>query len=267
MRRDRTSEGRAILLPDTWAGPYTGRKVTPCRRGTILSGRGNSDEDSWLRVTIIGRDPLAVTGMHHILNELPFVWLNTLTCIPDEFEFSEQDIVIWLRMRYDGMPELAGQVASLCRRHPGIKQLVISDLLPSLTPPGPGPLSGVWLARGTESCEILSALLRGMIRTPRNGPLVSRRLGRMQWRILQLRAVGECTRSIADICGISVKTVSGHESLIRERLGIRGRLEYAWLLRSVVQIQTAVPGLFREMKHLKKSVLRTGRTSAMEEMT
>ncbi|ELE9730698.1 hypothetical protein RM407_004401 [Enterobacter kobei] len=61
------------------------------------------------------------------------------------------------------------------------------------------------------------------------------------------------TSSIAQACGISIKTVSVHESALRERLGVSGRAEYAWLLRSVKQMQKVLPILGREVRYLKNN--------------
>lgn len=260
MRRRRPGTDASLLLPDSWSGPYSRPENAPVRsRGrTMQPGGGGCDARDWLRVTIVGRDPLAVTGMRHLLASHASVWLNICTYVPDKASLAGQDIVIWLRVHHDGMPDLAGHVASLCRLQPAIKQLVVSDFLPALTPPGPGPLSGVWMARGGENRDMLSALLRCIIHTPRVcGPLLTRRLSRTQWRILLLRAAGACTRSIAVICGISIKTVSVHESAIRERLGLYGRIEYAWLLRSVALMQDAVPALRRDVRRLSAKGLES----------
>lgn len=254
VRRSRPSDGFSFLLPDVWAGSSTsGQRSGHEVNKTLLSGRRCNDEEAWMRVAIISRDPMAVMGMRHLVVRCEPVWLCIYKDVPDREELAGQDIVIWLRMHHDGMPDLAGHVAWLCRHNPKLKQLVISDALPAATPTGPGPLSGVWMARGNESREMIYALLLQIMRAPiAPGPMLTQRLGRMQWRVLLLRAAGINTHSIAYKCGISVKTVSVHESVIRERLGIRGRAEYAWLLRSVAQMQAAVPALCRDVCGLKK---------------
>lgn len=253
MRRSRQGESVSMLLPDTWAGPLSSGKHDRKVKEVLLPGRGGNNEDTWLRVAIIARDPMAVMGMRHLLARDEPVWLSTYSDIPDGSALLHQDIIIWIRMHHDGMPELAGHVARLCRNKPQLKQLVISDALPAATPPGPGPLTGVWLARGNESQEMLYALLRLVMRAPPPcGPMLTKRLGRMQWRVLLLRAAGAATPCIASSCGIAVNTVSVHESAIRERLGINGRSEYAWLLRSVAQMLAAVPALCRDVRRREK---------------
>jgi hypothetical protein len=209
-------------------------------------------------VAIVGRDPLAVAGMRYLLIHETTVWLRICNHVPPTAALTGLDMVIWLRVHHDGMPDLAGHVTRLCRAASGVKQLVISDALPMRIPSGPGPFSRVWLARGSESCEMLSVLLRLVMKAPPAvTPLLKKRMGRVQWRVLSLRAAGVGTRDIARICSMSEKTVSVHESALRERLGVSGRSEYAWLLRSVAQMQAAVPGLFREVHRLAKARTRT----------
>ncbi|MFP2240628.1 helix-turn-helix transcriptional regulator [Pseudescherichia vulneris] len=260
MRRNRQGDGVSVRLPDTWSGPSSPSKNVQELKEVLLPGRGGNVEDSWVRVAIIARDPMAVMGMRHLLARDEPVWLSTYREIPDGSALLHQDIIIWIRMNHDGMPDLAGHVARLCRNKPQLKQLVISDALPAATQPGPGPLAGVWLARGNESREMLYALLRLVMRAPLPcGPMLTKRLGRMQWRVLLLRAAGATTSSIAARCAIAVNTVSVHESAIRERLGISGRSEYAWLLRSVAQMLAAVPALSRDVHRRKK---RNGREAS-----
>lgn len=252
MRRcGRSGDSNIYLLPDGWVGSS---KSGPSKGGdeVLLNGKDFTEKAGGNRVTVIGRDPLAMVGMRHMLARGEPVWLRTMRDIPENGELVGQDVVIWIRMRHDGMPDLVGHVARHCRNNPSLKQLIISDELPASIPPGPGPLSGVWLARGCETREMLYAMLHLILRSPPpTGPMLTKRLGRMQWRVLLLRASGVKTGAIADVCGISVKTVSVHESAIRERLGVSGRFEYAWLLRSVAQMQAAVPALCRDVVHLK----------------
>jgi len=196
--------------------------------------------------------------MRHLLAHGTSVWLRICNHVPSTAALIGLDMVIWLRVHHDGMPDLAGHVTRLRRAAPGVKQLVISDALPMSIPSGPGPFSGVWLARGRESREMLSALLRLVMKAPPAvTPLLRKRMGRAQWRVLSLRAAGVGIRDIAKICGMSEKTVSVHESVLRERLGVSGRSEYAWLLRSVAQMQAAVPALCREVHRLAKAHTRT----------
>lgn len=251
-RRCRPNDNSTSILPDAWPGTSVCRQDGEFEQAVLLNSGGNTEGATWKRLTIIGRDPLAIAGMRHMLAHGAPIWLRTMTDVPDTGQLVGQDVAIWIRMRHDGMPDLVGHVARHCRNNPALKQLVISDALPASIPPGPGPLSGVWLARGCETREMLYALLRLIMRTPPpTGPMLKKRLGRMQWRVLLLRASGVETSVIADVCGISIKTVSTHESAIRERLGVRGRFEYAWLLRSVAQMQAAVPALCRDVVRLK----------------
>lgn len=252
-RRRRSDDTPSVLLPDTWPKNGIRRQddldaseehllARPCVRGVSL-----------IRVTLISRDPLAAESIKCMLiNEKP-IRLRTLYDIPETESLVGQDVVIWVRMNHDGMPDLAGRVAWLCRNCQEIKQLILSDALPSGVRPGQAPLSGVWIARGCESREMIYALLLRVIFSPRPiGPMLTHRLGRMQWRVLLLRATGAHTEVIARFCGISVKTVSVHETAIRERLGISNMSEYAWLIRSVAQMQKAVPALSRGVRGLKK---------------
>ncbi len=256
MRRYRRKTDIApVLLPDSWTGDdSTYRQSNTGRREALIEERRDVAGIASMRVTIISRDPLAAAGMRHMLSRVTPISLSTRYCIPQKInELSDQDVVIWIRMHHDGMPDLAGHVARLCRNTSTLKQLVISDALPVSFAPGPGPLSGVWMVRANESREMLYAMLREVIRAQRpNGPMLTKRLGRMQWRILLLRASGAATRAIAEVCGISVKTVSAHESAFRERLGVRGRLEYMWLLRSAALMQEAIPALCRDIRRLKR---------------
>lgn len=238
-----------LVLPDL----LIPRKVASATNNSRFPDQVNADGTARPRVAIIARDPLAMAGMCHMLAQSAPDCVCTYSFIPDIGMLVEHDIVIWIRVHHDGMPDLAGHVAWLCRKSPGVRQLVISDSLPGGIPAGPGPLSGVWLARGSESREMLFALLRLVMQSPRpSGPVLTKRLGRMQWRVLLMRARGADTSTIADSCGISVKTVSVHESTLRERLGINRRSEYAWLLRSVIQMQKVVPALRRNVSQLNK---------------
>ena len=240
-----------LLLPDDWPGERIkgARRVREAQEELLVPDWIHPAWADWTRVTVIGRDPWAVTGMRHILARCGAIRLRVLRDIPAECKtgLNDTDVVVWLRLRNDGQSELSGHIARIRRTCPWIKQFVISDALPRNMARGPSALSGVWTAHAGEGCETLYSLLaRVLTAPPPAGPLLSRMLNRSQWRVLLLRARGLNTKDIAATCRIGYKTVSVHESAIRERLGIENRAEYAWLLRSVSLIQTAVPGLARE---------------------
>lgn len=254
MKRRRPGCDAALLLPDNWPKTRLNENVSSGVCETLQPGSMRSPAETWPRIAIIARDPFATIGIRYLLTSGPSVWLRTYDHVPAESALKDVDVVIWLRMHHDGLPDLAGHVVSLCRLRCRLKQLVISDLIPTGIPPGPGPLSGVWISRANECREMLSAMLRVVIRAPPpSGSILAKRLGRMQWRVLLLRAAGMDTSSIAQACGISIKTVSVHESALRERLGVSGRAEYAWLLRSVKQMQKVLPILGREVRYLKNN--------------
>lgn len=250
-----------LALPDDWPGERIAgaRRVKDAGEELLVPDWIRPEWATWTRVTLVGRDPWGVAGLRHLLARCGAVRLRVLKDIPagdgKAGDLAQADVVVWLRLRGDGMPELSGHVARLRRQYPGIKQLVISDALPQNLAMGPGALSGVWTAHGRERHEALYGLLAAVLTAPpASGPLLSRMLNRSQWRVLLLRASGLNTRDIAQVCGIGYKTVSVHESAIRDRLGIMNRVEYAWLLRCVKLILAAVPGLMRGTMRTGKEV-------------
>lgn len=264
-QRYRTQEAplSGLALPDDWPGErLTGTRVRRVRDGgeeLLVPDWIRPEWASWTRVILVGRDPWGVAGLRHLLARCGAVRLRVLQALPADADgaalLAEADVVVWLRLHGDGMPELSGMVAGLRRRCPWLRQLVISDALPRSLAASPCALSGVWTAHGRERCEFLYGLLAAvMAAPPPSGPLLSQMLNRSQWRVLLLRASGLNTKDIATACGTGYKTVSVHESAIRERLGIVNRVEYAWLLRCVKLILAAVPGLLRGTTRTGKAV-------------
>lgn len=207
-------------------------------------------QSDWItcnRVTIIGRDPFAATGLRYLLARQGSVRLTFLHDIAElENDLDSSELLIWIRVRDDGLPELAGTVAKLSRLFPKLKQLVISDSLPIKQPAGQTILSGVWQACARESVNILYRLLIYVLTCERRSePLMRRRLGRMQSKVLFMRAEGVDARTIAKVCGIAVKTVRAHESMIKKRMYIINHKEYAWLLRSCLLLKQELPGIER----------------------
>lgn len=241
-----------LVLPDDWPGEnLRGTQSRLIRDGNeelLVPDWIRSDWVSWKRVTVIGRDVWAVAGLKQMLARCGAVRLRLLTDVPETCDpaLAKADLVVWLRMHHDGLPDLPGYVATLRRRHPLVRQLVISDALPQAMPSGTCALSGVLAVRGTASMEVIYDLLtRALTAPPATGPLLLKMLNRSQWRVLLFRAAGKSTAEIATGCNIGYKTVSVHESAIRDRMHITNRAEYAWLLRCVQQIRQVVPGLTR----------------------
>ncbi|MBK0469650.1 helix-turn-helix transcriptional regulator [Klebsiella aerogenes] len=237
-------------LPDSWPGTRQscgGRWVEDRGAELLVPGWIKPDWANWIRVTVVGRDPYALSGVRHLLARCGAIRLRVLADIPPSTAgFGDPDVVIWLRLRYDGLAELAGYVAALRRTHPQVRQLAISDTLPAGLAEQSCPLTGVWMATGQVRTDALYALLGRVLTTPApRAPLLTPVLNLSQWRVLLLRAGGANSRRIADACGVSVKTVSVHESAIRERLGLMNQVEYAWLMRAVHAVMQAVPGLAR----------------------
>lgn len=237
------------VLPDTWPGSQLkeGRQVATNDAELLMPRWIKPDWIAWNRVTIIGRDPFAVTGVRHLLARQGTVRLKILTDVPKlEEDLDSPEVLIWIRVRNDGLPDLAGAVANLSRKFPKLKQLVISDALPINQSAGQAILSGVWQACAREKVGILYRLLNHVLTTERRSETILRKkLGRMQWKVLLMRAMGADTNTIAKVCGIGVKTVSAHESVVKKRMNIINRTEYAWLLRSSLLLKEALPAIER----------------------
>ena len=249
-------------LPDGWPGtPQSGggRRVQDGGAELLVPGWIKPDWANWIRVTVVGRDPHALAGVRHLLARCGAIRLRVLADIPPSAAgLGEPDVVVWVRLRHDGLAELAGYVAALRRTHPQVRQLVISDALPAGLAGQACPLTGVWMATGQVRPDALYALLGRVLTTPApRGPLLAPVLNLSQWRVLLLRAGGADTRRIAEACGTSVKTVSVHESAIRERLGLANRVEYAWLMRAAHNVMQAVPGLARRALVMTEGVNET----------
>lgn len=230
------------MLPDAW--PKNDPKAEDA---ILLQARcGIPDWSMWRHVTLIGRDPLAIDGIRHLLARHGNIRLRVHKTPPAPGEsLSEQtDVVIWVRTKSDGLPELAGHIAGFCRKNPMLRQLVISDFLPAGMTGGPAPVAGVWMVGGREAVAVIDEFLKQVLNTSRKpGQVLTKRLSRMQWRVLLMRASGADTRAIADAFGIAIKTVYLHEAAVRQRLGLQNRVEYTWLLRSVALIAETMPVL------------------------
>lgn len=242
----------SLVLPDGWPGdPIRGAQSRSVRDGSaeiLMPNWIKPDWASWKRVTVVGRDTWSVSGLRHILARSGAIRLTLLKDIPAQCDpaLTQADLVVWLRMFGDGLPELSGHITVLRRRYPQVRQLVLSDALPRTMPPGFSALTGVLAVQASASTEdIYELICRALKLPPVTGPLLSKVLNRSQWRILLLRAAGKSIMEIVAICGISYKTVNTHEAAIKKRMHISNRVEYAWLLRSVQQMQQAVPGLTR----------------------
>lgn len=237
------------VLPDTWPGSQLeeSRRVTTSDAELLMPSWIKPDWVDWSRVTIIGRDPLAVTGLRYLLARQGTVRLKILTDIPElAKDLDSPDVLIWIRVRNDGISDLAGVVAKFSRKFPKLKQLVISDALPINQAAGKSIFSGVWQANAREKVSILYRLLSHILTTEYHpGTIFREKLGRMQWKVLLMRANGADTNTIAKFCGIGVKTVSAHESVVKKRMNIRNRTEYAWLLRSSLLLKEALPAIER----------------------
>lgn len=251
--RNHEASFTGLVLPDDWPGDRLSsgrtRRVTDGCEELLLPDWIKPEWSSWTRVIIVGRDVWGITGIRHLLARCGAIRLRVLKNMPKDADLEGANITIWLRLKNDGLPELSGHVAMLRRRFPQLKHFVISDALPRAMANGKSALSGVWIARGRENADALYQILSKAITAPSPaGPLLSRILSPTQWRVLLLRSAGMDTASIAEACTISYKTVSVLESAIRERLGITNRVEYAWLLRCIILVQAAVPGLARKMR-------------------
>ncbi|EMQ7269366.1 TPA: LuxR family transcriptional regulator [Shigella flexneri] len=212
------------------------------------------ENTTWTNVTVIGLDLFAICGVCSLLKRVGGVKLQVFTSLPTDMNvLTDSSIVIWVKMRHDGLPELAGHIVKVCRRYRLMRQLVISDAIPEGMTNDIGPLSRVWLTHGSAKVDILLSSLRKVLNAHcLPSPLFIKRLGRVQWRVLLLRAKGISTRKIAEICGIGLKTVSAHESAIRERLGTRNKSEYVWLVRNAQLIQQAIPALGRDASRYER---------------
>lgn len=79
------------------------------------------------------------------------VKLQVFTSLPTDMNvLTDSSIVIWVKMRHDGLPELAGHIVKVCRRYRLMRQLVISDAIPEGMTNDIGPLSRVWLTHGVQ---------------------------------------------------------------------------------------------------------------------
>lgn len=201
--------------------------------------------DKLSRVTLVGRNVWSLIGICHLLGRYEDVIFGVMHDLPKAVdELDKSDVVVWLREKNDGFPELASLVVRLRRLRPDIKQLVVSDFIPAGLTEIHCPLSGVWVAHGRARTEMLIDLLDIVIAAPsRAGSLLSKTLSPGQWKVLQLRVAGFNANEIAQICRIGYKTVSVQESAIRYRLGLANRAEYAWLLRCVAALMDVAPGL------------------------
>ena len=248
-------------LPDAWPGVCVteGRGIKGINDEIFISAGYVPEWGAWTRVTVIGHDSLAISGIRHLLAQYGNIRLKVYQHPPllQEGLPEQPDVVIWVRTWPDGMPELAGYVIAFCRRYPTLRQLVISDFLPSGLCSGFSSIAGVWQVSGREKLTTIDSFLKLALLTPRRaGPLLKHRLSRMQWQIVLLRAAGANTDSITHACGLEMKKVYMLEATARQRLGVKNRVDYAWLLRSVERIAEAIPALKPKSLHkLKETFL------------
>ncbi|HEC2037743.1 TPA: LuxR family transcriptional regulator [Klebsiella oxytoca] len=240
------------ILPDAWPGMQDeiGRRVTEGETEFLVPGWIMPDWASWLNVTLVCPDPWAQTSVRNLLARSGAVRLRVVkNAAAVVAEPGDPDMVVWVRLRHDGQPEIARHVAILRRIRPHARQLVISDAIPPGMSVERCPLTGVWLANGRECVsELYSLLTRALTAKPMLDMFRPNALSATQWRVLLMRAAGADTQAIIEASGMSYKTVSVHESAIRERLGLVNRAEYAWLLRAVSHTIAVMPGITRLAK-------------------
>lgn len=256
MRSRKATDLSSGFLYESLSGSVT--KQDPAIDEAMLeSAYMQSKWADWKNVTIVGTDHWAITGLRHLLAPCGGIRLKVFNHLPERDAWGEPDVVIWMRERFDTLPELAAEILQLRRLHPKIKQLVISDFLPpGLTFPHKSPFNGITLAQAKESIELLrnkiAALLSGK---PVKEGMVKEILTPGQWRVLCMMANGANTRQVATLSNTSIKTVLTQRGHAMLRLGLRNRVELAFVLRGIVQMQQIVPAVLRRVP----PALRTSR--------
>jgi DNA-binding CsgD family transcriptional regulator len=238
-----------LLLPDHWSGKEISKEGNGSASLTLKSTFINSLWVDWKRVAIVCSDKWATTGLRHLLASFGGVRLHIFTQPPDPVQSGEFDVVIWMRERFDSLPELAGEVFRFRRTQPAARQLVISDFLPpGLTFLSRGLMDGVTLVRGQDGVSTLRNKIAELISgRPIVGPLMGKTLSPCQWRVLFLMANGANIREIADINGIAIKTVFTHRTQAMLRLGLRNLVELAFILRCIQQMLAVMPAISRKV--------------------
>ncbi|MBF7997771.1 helix-turn-helix transcriptional regulator [Rahnella laticis] len=249
--RKRGNAGSSLLLPDDWSGGHLDSRSEP------IPSWFHERWSGLKTVTIICTNNLAIEGLRHVLAGHARVRVRVFSKLPAPGVWERSDTIIWMREKFDSLPELIGVVLRIRLTYPTVRQLVISDFLPlGLTRLHRSPLNGVILAWGKDDVSVLHEkivqLMSGGV--PR-GLLFDGALSPSQWSVLFQIATGANTQEISAMNGIAIKTVITHRMQAMGRLGLRSRIELAYILRCVRQMQTLMPIISRTVSRgLKKKV-------------
>ncbi|MGQ7790168.1 helix-turn-helix transcriptional regulator [Shigella flexneri] len=200
------------------------------------------ENTTWTNVTVIGLDFFAICGVCSLLKRVGGVKLQVFTSLPTDMNvLTDSSIVIWVKMRHDGLPELAGHIVKVCRRYRLMRQLVISDAIPEGMTNDMGSFPSMAYSWECKSGYFIIFITEGVKCSLFAWSFVYKTPGKSAMEGSFTPREGISTRKIAEICGIGLKTVSAHESAIRERLGTRKKVSSVWLVRNAQLIQQAIP--------------------------
>ncbi|EMD1657275.1 helix-turn-helix transcriptional regulator [Pluralibacter gergoviae] len=207
----------------------------------------------WKNVAIVSANNMAVHGIINLFKTLYPLCLQIFSDAKG-LQYSlmvtknfHPDIIIWIDarvQRLEGMSSLAIQIS---RRMPGVKQLMLSECIPSeLTV----RLRGVRVASlNTPISELTKIMKACLVPVERTGGLFSGRfMTPGQWRTIRLLIKGLSVRQVAELNGISPKTVWGREEEVMRQLNLQGHVQKAWFYRSITEVLEDMPGLGRHKR-------------------
>ena len=202
----------------------------------------------WKNVIIISSNLFVIKTVRYLLEEIGAIRLTVVHQIPNfDSMVTLPDIIIWARNVNDLFPEIAGGVTVLKRKHPCVKQVIISDMVPERLSGTDKIMPGVYLLNGRVGVSMLRLILVRVFITKRIiGPIFNPVLTSKQWAILCQISAGYSDKDISSYHHVSVKTVYSHRENAMRRLHINNGAAQAWILRNIAIIQREIPAFYRQ---------------------
>lgn len=196
---------------------------------------GFSCEMNWGKMAIVCENAWYATGLIHLLNGIGEGYLAFFTRHPSDAVLSNYDMVIWVQERFDQQSEIFDLSLKLKKVQPLIRQLIISDYLPSGLTQMHKSIHGILIAKGQDDIKNIVRKIKQLI-SGKAVPHLSleEMLSPRQWWVINLLAIGANSHEIAKITNTTVKNVLANRMEIVKLLGLRNRLELAMVLRYVL---------------------------------